>query len=37
MRESAMNASINGREYTFEPGETILQVARRNDIFIPTL
>ena len=25
-----MNASINGRDYTFEPGETILQVARRN-------
>lgn len=37
MREPAMNASINGREYTFEPGETILQVARRNGIFIPTL
>ncbi len=37
MRESAMNASINGRDYTFEPGETILQVARRNGIFIPTL
>ncbi len=37
MRESAMNASINGREYTFEPGETILEVARRNGIFIPTL
>ena len=32
-----MNASINGREYTFESGETILQVARRNNIFIPTL
>ena len=37
MREPAMNASINGRDYTFEPGETILQVARRNGIFIPTL
>ena len=37
MRENTMNASINGREYTFEPGETILQVARRNNIFIPTL
>ena len=32
-----MNASINGKEYSFEPGETILQVARRNGIFIPTL
>ena len=32
-----MNASINGRDYTFEPGENILQVARRNGIFIPTL
>ena len=32
-----MNASINGRDYTFEPGETILEVARRNGIFIPTL
>ena len=37
MRESAMNASINGRDYTFESGETILEVARRNNIFIPTL
>lgn len=32
-----MNASINGRDYSFEQGETILQVARRNNIFIPTL
>jgi predicted molibdopterin-dependent oxidoreductase YjgC len=28
---------INGNELTFEPGETILQVARRNNIDIPTL
>ncbi|QTA87411.1 Formate dehydrogenase domain-containing protein [Desulfonema magnum] len=28
---------INGNEFSFEPGETILQVARRNDIDIPTL
>jgi predicted molibdopterin-dependent oxidoreductase YjgC len=28
---------INGNECTFEPGETILQVARRNSIDIPTL
>lgn len=28
---------INGNEFTFEPGETILEVARRNDIDIPTL
>ncbi len=28
---------INGNELTFEPGETILAVARRNDIEIPTL
>ena len=28
---------INGHEYDFEPGETILEVARRNDIYIPTL
>ena len=28
---------INGREYEFEDGESILQVARRNGIFIPTL
>ena len=32
-----MKAFINGREYTFEQGETILQVARRNGIFIPSL
>ena len=28
---------INGHKYDFEPGETILEVARRNDIDIPTL
>ena len=28
---------IDGNEYLFEPGETILQVARRNEIDIPTL
>jgi len=32
-----MKAYINGREYTFEQGETILQVAKRNGVFIPTL
>ena len=29
--------TINGREYPFDPGDTILQVARRNGLFIPTL
>ena len=29
--------SINGNEFSFEPGETILEVARKNDIDIPTL
>jgi len=28
---------INGNRFTFEPGETILEVARRNSIDIPTL
>ena len=28
---------INGNEFAFESGETILEVARRNDIDIPTL
>ena len=28
---------INGNEYAFSPGETILEVARRNGIDIPTL
>ena len=28
---------INGNEFAFEPGETILDVARRNSIDIPTL
>lgn len=32
-----MKAFINNHEYSFTPGETILQVARRNHIFIPTL
>ena len=29
--------TIDGRTYSFEPGETILEVASRNGIFIPTL
>jgi formate dehydrogenase major subunit len=29
--------TIDGRELTFTPGETILEVARQNGIFIPTL
>ena len=32
-----MKAFINGREVAFEADETILEVARRNDIYIPTL
>jgi predicted molibdopterin-dependent oxidoreductase YjgC len=28
---------INGHTYSFEPGETILDVARKNGVFIPTL
>ena len=28
---------INGNEFSFEPGETILDVARRHDVDIPTL
>ena len=28
---------IDGQEFSFEPGETILEVAQRNGIFIPTL
>ena len=32
-----MNAWINNRPVTFEEGETILQVAKRLGIFIPTL
>lgn len=32
-----MKASINGKEYSFEEGESILHVARRNGIFIPSL
>ena len=28
---------INGNELSFEPGETILEVARRGNIDIPTL
>jgi predicted molibdopterin-dependent oxidoreductase YjgC len=29
--------TINGSEFTFQPGETILEVARRNAVDIPTL
>jgi predicted molibdopterin-dependent oxidoreductase YjgC len=33
----ANNITINGNKYEFESGETILEVARRNEIDIPTL
>ena len=29
--------NINGKEVTGLPGQTVLEVARENDIFIPTL
>ncbi|BEV71175.1 2Fe-2S iron-sulfur cluster binding domain-containing protein [Paludibacterium sp. THUN1379] len=32
-----MQALINGQAYDFKAGQTILQVAREHDIFIPTL
>lgn len=32
-----MKANFNGKEYTFNEGETILQLAQRNGIFIPSL
>ena len=32
-----MKAQINGKEFSFEANETILDVARRNGVFIPTL
>ncbi|WP_263772185.1 2Fe-2S iron-sulfur cluster binding domain-containing protein [Propionivibrio soli] len=32
-----MKAHINGTEYSFEANETILEVARRNGVHIPTL
>ena len=34
---STQTLSINGREFGFETGETILEVARRHHIDIPTL
>lgn len=32
-----MKATINGKEHTFQAGETILQLARRVGVFIPSL
>ena len=32
-----MQAYINGKSYAFVPSETILEVARRNGLYIPTL
>ena len=32
-----MKAQINGKEFNFDADETILDVARRNGVFIPTL
>ncbi len=35
MSENSIN--INGRDYSFTQGESILDIAKRNNIFIPTL
>lgn len=35
--ETEKTLFINGQEFSFSPGETILEVARRNGIHIPTL
>ena len=35
--ETKNQITINGKEYSFKEGETILEVARRNNIDIPTL
>ena len=35
--EQVNTLTINGHEYPFDEGDTILDVARRNGIFIPTL
>lgn len=32
-----MKVTINGKEYSFRDGETILELAKRNGIFIPSL
>lgn len=37
MTEQTNLIVINGNEFTFQPGETVLEVARRNGIDIPTL
>ena len=37
MSDTPQNITINGNRFPFEPGETVLDVARRNSIDIPTL
>ncbi|WML60364.1 formate dehydrogenase subunit alpha [Neobacillus sp. PS2-9] len=37
MEESSFSVEINGKEYQARPGQTILEVARENDIFIPSI
>jgi predicted molibdopterin-dependent oxidoreductase YjgC len=37
MTEPTNTILINGNSFSFEPGETVLEVARRNSIDIPTL
>ena len=32
-----MKVNVNGKEYSFKEGETILELAKRNGIFIPSL
>ena len=37
MTKKKLNISIDGRKFEFLPGQTILEIANNNDIFIPTL
>ncbi|PLS18247.1 formate dehydrogenase subunit alpha [Bacillus sp. M6-12] len=37
MTESNFSIEINGKEYTAEPGQSILEVAKAGDLFIPAI
>lgn len=37
MNDAPQNIIINGNTFPFEPGETVLEIAKRNSIDIPTL
>ena len=37
MADTELTMKLDGKDVSFTPGETVFEIAQRNDVFIPTL